>query len=145
MKTQIQSILVPLDGSPASEQAIAWATELAGKHQAEIALLRVVDHPSIFSVYDLQHLEAYYQEAEGLARKYLEDVRQRWFQTNSKIRTLQVVGIPAEMILLKARELKASLVVMTSHGRDGMTRWFLGSVAEKVARHAECPVFLVRP
>lgn len=145
MTVNIQSILVPLDGSPASEQALPWAQDLAARHGAGLTLLRVIPHPNILAVQDLQHLRAYYSEQEQLAETYLKDVQSRWLESNPNVSLLHVPGYPPDVIVTKAAELGTSVVVMTSHGRDGITRWLLGSVAERVARHCTCPVLLVRP
>jgi nucleotide-binding universal stress UspA family protein len=64
---------------------------------------------------------------------------------NVKIRREVVVGIPYEKILVKAAEEKVDAIVMATHGRSGLAHAFLGSVAEKVVRLAQCPVLTIRP
>lgn len=145
MSITVQSILVPVDGSGASEQALPWAIDLAARYGANLNVLRVCPHPNLFTAQDLVQMRAYYQEQEELADKYLKDLAARWLPEHPRLSLSCAVGNPSEVILIKAEELATSLIVMTSHARDGMSRWFMGSVAEKVARHANCPVMLVRP
>ncbi|MBX3171179.1 MAG: universal stress protein [Candidatus Eremiobacteraeota bacterium] len=141
----VQSLLVPLDGSRAAESALAWAEELAGKHQSEIILLRVGREPNILEVRDIDDLKAFMQRDEEDCRSYLQQVKLRLKSAAFvKVRLEYCLGNPGPAIVRKAAELGASLIVMASHGRDGMARWWLGSVAERVTRHAACPVLLVR-
>ena len=141
----IRKILVPLDGSEASEGALPWAVELAGKHQAEIILLRVGRDPDLFDGQELHTMMAFQREQEEKCRHYLQELKIR-LKSDAFVKvTLDYAGGKAcRMIVEKASELGASLIVMNSHGRDGLERWWMGSVAEKVTRHAPCPVLLVR-
>lgn len=141
----VKSLLVPLDGSPESHKALPWALELAGKHQAEIILLRVGREPDILEGQDLTSLEAFMTKQEELCRDYLLRVKTDLkAEAYVKIRVSYGFGHASRVIAEKAAELGASMIVMNSHGRDGLSRWWMGSVAEKVTRHAPCPVLLVR-
>lgn len=141
----MRTLLVPLDGSHASEGALPWALELAAKHQAEIVLLRVGREPNILEVQDIGSLEAFLKDQEEKCRQYLQEVKAH-LKSNAfvRVRLDYASGLPAKVILAKARDLGISMIVMNSHGRDGVTRWWMGSVAEQVSRHAPCPVLLVR-
>ncbi len=131
----VHKMLVPLDGSEHSEKALPWAVDLAAKHQAEIILLRVGE-PDL--------LESQTAQAEE-CRHYLRQVKTRLkSEAFVKVQIECVSGLASQMIVEKARQLGVSMIVMNSHGRDGMTRWWMGSVAETVTRHAPCPVLLVR-
>lgn len=141
----IQSILVPLDGSTVSEQALPWALKLAQAYQAELVILRVGLRPDVWSVQDLEHLHAHQAEQEDFSRKYLRDIEARLGpRVSVPIRLEYSSGNPGKSIIERSQELGISLIVMNSHGREGLSRWLLGSVAERVSRHAPCPVFLVR-
>lgn len=145
MTVKISSILVPLDGSTIAELALPWALNLARLHQAELVLLRVGMRPDVWSVQDLEHLHAYQHEQENHCLEYLRQLESRLKGASSPpIRLEYVSGDPGKSIVARARELDSSLIVMNSHGREGLSRWLLGSVAEKVSRHASCPVLLVR-
>jgi nucleotide-binding universal stress UspA family protein len=83
-------------------------------------------------------------EQESRCMKYLLGVEARLTDGKVPIRAEYTLGNPAQCILDRAQELGECLIVMNSHGREGLSRLWLGSVAEKVSRHATCPLFLVR-
>lgn len=141
----IKSLLVPLDGSEASERALPWAADLAAKLQAEIILLRVGREPSLLEGQDLMSLEAFTSKQEQACREYLLKVKASLKgQAYVNVWVEYAYGPASREIVAKAAQLNASMIVMNSHGRDGLARWWMGSVAEKVTRHAPCPVLLVR-
>ena len=141
----IKSLLVPLDGSQASEKALPWAVDLAMKLDAKIILLRVGRQPDVFDGQDLMTMQTFMSNQETACRQYLEGVKFKLKGESSlNVGTEYGEGPASRAILDKAAELGVSIIVMNSHGRDGLARWFMGSVAEKVMRHATCPVLLVR-
>jgi nucleotide-binding universal stress UspA family protein len=75
---------------------------------------------------------------------YLEELRKKHAVDGLKIECQFSIGAAADEILALSEKCPHSMVVMATHGRDGLQRWMLGSVAERVARHAPCPVLLVR-
>lgn len=141
----IKSLLVPLDGSEASERALPWAVDLATKLQAEIILLRVGREPSLLEGQDLMSLENFTSKQEQDCREYLHQVKTS-LKANAYVNVWveYAFGPASREIVSKAAQLNASMIVMNSHGRDGLARWWMGSVAEKVTRHSPCPVLLVR-
>ena len=139
---QIQSILVPLDGSVVSEKALPWAVEMATQHQAEVILLRVGRDPDILEGEDLPSLHSFQKSQEAKCRSYLGKIKEAL--PLPRVRIEYAAGIASQIIPEKARQLAVSLVIMNSHGRDGMSRWWMGSVAERVTRRSPCPVLLVR-
>ncbi len=138
-------ILVPLDGSDLAEVALPEAVELARALNAEIVLLHAV--PLIDDVIQSGTMRIAADEIWSSrcdeALKYLNDVRARRL---AGIPTDVVVkpGEAAEVILDAARTHGVDHIVMATHGRTGLTRWVLGSIAEKVLRAAETTVVLVR-
>lgn len=131
----IKRVLLPLDGSPTSEAAIPKAVEIAKRFRAELVLYRGVNHsllgdPKVDSAVKLEI---------GRAQDYLDNVREKY----ADVTTVTVVDIarPSEGILKQAEE--CDLIVMSSHGRSGVQRWLLGSVAEKVIQSAKEPVLVV--
>ena len=135
-----KKILVPLDRSALAEQAIGQAALIARGAEAGIDLV-LVHTPFPFAGYT----EAPWEEAEWAAdHKYLEAVAED-LQSGSSVPVTHVVmrGAPSERICERA--LDADLVVMTSHGRTGLSRAWLGSVADSVVRHSSVPVLLLRP
>lgn len=137
-------VLIPLDGSELSESALDWAATQAQLGPLEVYLLRVVDPflvapggvpPSLGERMQHQILQA--------AGEYLDGVKQRFQGLVTE--TQAAVGQAREEIALTAQRHKVDLLVMASHGRSGLGRWLLGSVAESVLRIAPCPVLLLRP
>lgn len=139
-------ILVPLDGSELAEKALAHAAAIARCGQGKLILLRVIPPPDPFSAAEMTDQQASVEKerlARGQAESYLETVRGRPELKELVQSTLVPSGNPAEEILDFALSEKADLLVISSHGRTGLGRFLLGSVAERVSRHSPCPVMIV--
>ena len=146
MAVKFQNILVPLDGSTLAESALPLACDLARRYQARLWLYRVrVRPPSVWEAQEPEAMEAFSAQEKRVCDDYLQGLREALGEeAPPQVELLHEFGNPAEAILEKAEDLPGALIVMTSHGRDGLRRWLMGSVAEKVARHASCPVMLLR-
>lgn len=143
-------ILVPLDGSKLSECSINQVEKVAAKGGAtEVILLKVIE--PIQSNDAAAWAQAGYSPVEvenryrDLAAGYLKQVAERLIDEGIHARGQVEFGWPAETILGYGRENKVDLILISSHGRSGVSRWALGSVAEKVARHSDIPVLVVTP
>lgn len=135
-----KNIVIPLDGSDAAAGILCKAEELAKLTGAEISLLRVVQiHP--FPGVNAKELE---EKAVERAEEYLATVVESLSGKNLKITTHIRVGHPAEEIL-EHMDNYGDLLLMTTHGRGGLTRWAMGSVADRVIRKITKPVMIVRP
>ncbi|HUU64394.1 MAG TPA: universal stress protein [Dehalococcoidia bacterium] len=138
-------MLVPLDGSELAELVFGYAKELAGRLDLDLILL----HVSGSSEHDLLPIHrAYIERAAEILRRQSAEVQEK---TRSKpggkaveAQGELVVGHPAEEILRYAGENNIDLILMATHGRSGVKRWALGSVADKVLRASKVPVWLVR-
>ncbi|MCW5850253.1 MAG: universal stress protein [Anaerolineae bacterium] len=133
-------ILVPLDGSPLGERALPIAASIAQSVNASLLLVRAVWTRTISP--GLDNGESYHRAAQE-AEAYLEAVARR---LGAGVQ-VQVVTphAPAPLgILQVAEQDKADLIVMTTHGRSGLSRWVYGSVAEAVLSRSPIPVLLVR-
>jgi nucleotide-binding universal stress UspA family protein len=142
---RLQSILVPLDGSELAEQAITIAQEITERARCKLKLVLVHDRVILMKPgKEYTRLELAMQKAD---RDYLKSVtarvRERLGRTVSSavLQDLPVVETLARYI----REAGADLVVMTTHGRGGLRRAWLGSVTDQLIRSAEVPVLVVRP
>jgi len=144
----IRRILVPLDGSWLAEEAIPLASELARLSNVPILLLRVVDYMRL-ERYGVNALALEWTSVEPLlteelaqARDYLDEIKNRLatdgFTADARVRQGRVAR---EIVAMSQQD---DLIVMASHGRGGLSRWLLGSVAEDVLRHSNCPVLLVK-
>ena len=139
---RIKTILVPLDGSILAETALPPAIALAGQHGAKLVLLRAAEaHTRPMA----DPIEAQVLTVRG-AEDYLAGLRGRVTQAGiASVETSVWYGPPAEAIVEAARFRGADLIVMSSHGRTGLGRLVLGSVAETVLRATRVPILLIRP
>ena len=143
-----ERIVVPLDGSELAERALPQAEQLARVTDAPLHLVRVVDFTKLepYGAYGLAIEYAGMAQVLGQeqaeARAYLERVAQDLTDRGLRVSTEVRRGTAARELTGATRP--GDLLVMATHGRGGMARWFLGSVAEEVARHATVPVLLVR-
>lgn len=142
-----KKILVPLDGSRFAEGALPYAQMLAECSGGQIELLRIAVHPSSYVyVNDPATLASLYDSDRAHCEEYLQKVATGLqAATPVAVTTAVLEGPVADAILDRAEETGADLIVMSTHGRSGMERWLLGSVAEKVVRGAKVPVMLIRP
>lgn len=135
--TPIETILVPVDGSKASSEAIPLATELARVFGSKLVLL----HAAPDAVPGPGQAES---RTEEMASQILELHKSRLERTGVETRIRIEREVPVAAILRAIDEEKADLVAMTTHGRSGLSRWIFGSVSEDVLRHAPCPVLVLR-
>ena len=137
---KFERILVPMDGSDCAEMILPKLEKLATDLKASIALLQVV-YAHTFPGTDPTDAEvAVVRKAE----EYLEKIKKQMEAKGLKADTHVRYGQDAEEILDHASQKDIDLVAMTTHGRSGVKRFLLGSVAEKILRHSPKPVFLVR-
>lgn len=141
-----KKILVCLDGSPLAEAALPHAQILASDEEAEIVLLRVsANSAAEFSFSDPTLAHNFIQDMEAETLNYLQSVRSRLQKAGFRTSFLIRQGAVAETILQTASEIKTDVIVMSTHGRSGIQRWLLGSVADRVVTHSNIPVMLIRP
>lgn len=144
--TAFRRILHPTDFSRASAPALRRAVALARACRAPLVLLHVMTPPSPFIGEDT--LPSSYVDllilARRSAKRRLAAVFVRVRRTGVRARAVFVEGLPADAILRAARRMRADLIVMGTHGRTGVSRVFMGSVAERVVRQSRCPVLTVR-
>jgi len=138
-------VLVPLDGSELAEVVFSYATELAARLELDLVLLHVVD-PHERDLVPLHR--AYVERAAEVLRRQSEKLQKKAdIQPKGEgvaARGELAVGHPAEEILECALRHDIDLILMATHGRSGIKRWALGSVADKVLRVSKTPVCLVR-
>lgn len=135
-------ILVPLDRSALAEQALGRTAALARAAHAEIDLV-LVHEPLEFAGYPSGAMDG---EEWNVEHRYLESVAAE-LQSRASVSVTHAVlrGAPADMICVRVKDVSADLVVMTSHGRTGLSRSWLGSVADAVVRCSSTPVLMLRP
>ena len=139
-------ILVPLDGSALAEAVLPHAQALATSEEAEIILLRVSADPAAeFSFSDPSLASSLIEGLEAESLTYLQSIRARLQRAGLRSSFLIRQGAIAETILRVADEVKADIIAMSTHGRSGVSRWLLGSIANRVVNHSPIPVLLIRP
>jgi nucleotide-binding universal stress UspA family protein len=140
-----KKILVPLDGSELAKKALDQAEKLAKCFDAEMILFQVVPFMPIYGSPELVTPLIVDEKHKEAAEKYLlnltEELKKKGLKVTSMVRTGQVVAME---IIDFAKESGVDLITMCTHGRSGITRWVLGSVALKVLTRAETPILLVR-
>ena len=137
----IGRILIPLDRSEISEAVIPIVACLAGPFDLGIQLLHVVEQPST----ETAKGAAGKRTPEAEAEAYLAEVAARLEARGLRVGVTVRVGTPAELIPAVAAETKCGLVAMSTHGRSGLGRLFLGSVAERVLGAVTVPVLMWKP
>ena len=149
---------MPLDGSEFAAEALQHAAALARPRRLKVILARVT--PSVgeyqkymqYSMIDASTsvytgpYEEWSREADANAMGYLRQVGERFSTDNGvTVEERLLNGSPADAVVDLVQEEPDSLVVMTSHGRSGMGRWVMGSVADRIVRHSGSPVLVIRP
>jgi nucleotide-binding universal stress UspA family protein len=140
-------ILVPLDGSMMAEKALPYAIALANRCNAKLLVLRAVEVPALTG-----DTPAHEMEVVANAEEYLKEVKATITSSKldlhiaeDRLQTLVVYGNAVEQIVEMAPFEKADLVLMTTHGRSGLSRLVMGSVADHVLHRITVPLMLVRP
>lgn len=137
-------ILIPLDGSPLAEQALPHAIAHARCFRAELVLLKVQEPiPEVVGVSPgaLRHAK---DRTRELARDYLDRLATPIRAQGVRVETVTVDGRPHVEIPRFAEVNQVDLIVLSARGRSGLSRWLMGSVADRVVRGAAVPVMLVQ-
>lgn len=138
-------ILVPLDGSKPAQQALEVALSLAKTPQAEVIVCSIVDPVLVVGTTPPSPaIDLLLTDRENEARHIIDDAVEKARRAGIKARGEMHLGVPYDEILSLANRTKPDAIVMGTHGRTGVTRMLLGSVAESVLRAAPCPVIVVR-
>lgn len=139
-------ILHPTDFSPASRAAFAKAVKLAKKDRSELVIAHVL--APVMPPVDGYMTARMYYDMEAVARrsgqKQLDALVARARKTGVRARGLLLEGVVHDRIVRAARGQHADMIVIGTHGRTGLARFMLGSVASRVVSHAGCPVLTVR-
>jgi nucleotide-binding universal stress UspA family protein len=146
----LRNVLVPLDGSELAERALAVATRVAKATNSGIVLAQVIPVATwAFAIPDgltsAEHYDQLLSAEDRTTQHYLSDVAERLQREGLVARTRLVRGDPGTKLVDLEGELRVGMVVMATHGRTGVARFALGSVADRVARTGHVPVLLVRP
>ena len=138
-----QKVLIAIDEDPVAAHAAEVGMELARDLHAQAALIYVIDPALVFAPDAGIAADDLVVGARQDAARLVADFRAR-LQADAHALGFVPLGSPGPEIVKAAKEWQANLVVIGSHGRRGITRALVGSVAEAVVRHAPCPVVVVR-
>lgn len=143
---QLYRILVPLDFSPPSRQALRFAREWAARFGSEIVLLHVLEPITTFSGFGAEPFVPPIPppDLHDQARSELEKLVHQEFPDSAKVSVQLRDGAAYHEIANAARDLQADLIIISTHGRTGLSHVLMGSTAERVVRHATCPVLTLR-
>ena len=133
-----ENILLATDGSTCSDNALARSLEIAQERKAKLNAVSVVYTNDEFYAVGQEVVKELYQEADKVLDKVRKWAGDLGVQTELFVRD----GEPHQAITTLAEEISASLIVMGSHGRKGLTRLLMGSVTERVIGYADCPVLV---
>lgn len=143
-----KKILVPLDGSPLAECVIPHIEAIAIPEAATVELISIVEPVEIptrgkiaISDEDLKEIN---NSVKKEMHKYLDGIVERLKRSDIKAHHVILFGKPAESLIEYVNDNHIDLVIMATHGRSGITRWFWGSIAEKVLRAVTAPILLIK-
>ena len=147
-----QKILVPLDGSKLAEGALPCAGELAkGCKTEEVVLVSVTERRQGYRAIEdssqplgQRLIPEAIGKKERQAQRYLDKIAKELETKGIKVLTEVLIGNPAEEITIFAKYHNVDMIVMSSHGRSGPSRWTHGSVADRVFRASNVPVLMVK-
>jgi len=144
---RIRRILVATDFSKTSAKALSGAIDLAKGNRATLAIMHA--YVPYLPLVPEQYIEAgtwdrIDTESRRWAERQLVKLAARARKSGVRATPVLVIGDPSRQIVRTARGLRADLIVVGTHGRQGLTRFFLGSVAERVIATAACPVMTIR-
>jgi len=144
----IDSIVVPLDGSPLAERILPTVSNWARALDVEVTLVRAFELPTAAyygSEGYLPDYEAFREEARKEAAAYLKEKEASLIGEGVRtVSILTIEGPAADEIINYAQTAPRAVIAMSTHGRSGVRRWILGSVTEKVVRHGDDPVLVIR-
>lgn len=140
-----KKILVPLDGSELAKKGLEEAERLAKIFDSEIILFQVVPFLPIYGSPELVTPLIVDEKQKEFAERYLSDLTEETKKKGLRVRYMVKTGQQVAVEIIDfAKENGVDLIVMCTHGRSGITRWVLGSVALKVLTRAETPILLIR-
>jgi nucleotide-binding universal stress UspA family protein len=141
-----KKILVPLDGSELAECALKVVKSMVEPRDCELVLLRVAAHQfSTFYLDDPEVVRGLLEADRTQCLSYLQVISSNLEKLGYVSKIIVRDGLAPQLILETAETEDVDLITMSTHGRTGMSRWLIGSVADKIVHGSKVPVLLVRP
>jgi universal stress protein A len=143
MPREFKTILCPTDFSEESYRAVDYGLRFAQVSGGTLLLAHIIHIPSEHLFRQQGHMLTF-EEVKAQTRSLLEEVRDQRLGSHPQCEIVIEIGDPYEQLMAIARQRHVDLIVISTHGRTGLEHLVMGSVAEKIIRHAPCPVFVVR-
>jgi nucleotide-binding universal stress UspA family protein len=140
----MHTILVAVDFSKESILAARFAVSLAQEYKARLYVLHVMEAPNPSIRAYVETFDEFRHQMQDSAMEDLIQLIPKAAKENIQVEEILEIGHPHQVIVEKAEELDVDTLVVGTHGRTGLSHVLVGSVAERVVRHAPCPVFVVR-
>ena len=142
----LKTVVVPLDGSSLAEKALPYVAALAAKIELQVVLMRAYALPPSVTAEDYgSNLSDLLDQVEAEARDYITEKVQELKESGLKnVSSVLYLGYGAQEIITLGRKTPDNFIAMCTHGRSGIKRWVLGSVAERVVRYSGDPVLIIR-
>ena len=144
MPREFKQILCGTDFTERSYLALDYALRFAKLADGRLLVAHFVHVPS-GELYSHEEWPRTFEEAKGRAMTLLAEVQRTRLEGYPKTELIVDIGVPAEQLLRVAKERGVDIIVTATHGRSELADLIMGSTAEKLIRHAPCPVFVVRP
>ena len=142
MPRDFKTVLCPTDFSDTSYRAVDYGLRFARNASGTLILTHVIHVPA-GDLYGRDHMLSFDEATRAVEQRLADLVRTR-LEGYPKCQLRVAIGDPAEEIIKIAKDTRADLIITSTHGRSGLVHLVIGSVAEKIIRHAPCPVFVVR-
>jgi len=143
MPRDFKTILCPTDFSEESGHAIAYGVRFAEISNATVLLPHIIHIPTEPYYDENGHVMRFDELRVGVHVK-LQECRDKYIPSAINSELICEIGDPYEQLMQLAKDRSVDLIVTSTHGRTGLPHLVMGSVAEKIIRHAPCPVFVVR-
>lgn len=143
----IKNIIVPTDFSNLSFTAFDYAKDIASRWKAKIHIVYVLEkQPPFLAMRSIDvNEEQVMKSMEVQAQKQLDEATKRFGKVDFDVTTVLLKGVDYEELVQYSKKINADLIVLATHGRTGFIHTLIGSVTEKVVRHAKCPVLVTTP
>jgi nucleotide-binding universal stress UspA family protein len=143
----LKHVLVPLDGSKLAEAALEHALDIV-EPNGRITLVSAIEVPDVpvYGYYPPASVPDYEEAKDNLlpyARHYLEGIADHLIEHHFTVKIEAEIGDPAQIITEIAQKNQVDAIVMSTHGRSGLSRWLFGSVTNKVLSAKPCPVYVI--
>ena len=142
---EIHKIIVPIDFLEHTDQLIEYAGYIAKKFDARLHIIHIVEPPSTYAGYEYPSLGSFSEEMIKLAQTMMQELIDRKQSKLAGCERKVIKGDIIDSIIQYTEDVKGDLIIIGTHGRTGLSKMWLGSVAERVIKRAPCPALTCNP